>query len=66
MEVVETLIEIDSIEILYEENLDSINNITKKVINDICRNVDSYKEYKYKSGKYMEILNKKIKDTIRD
>ncbi|WP_394862847.1 GTP pyrophosphokinase, partial [Paraclostridium bifermentans] len=37
MEVVDTLIEIDSIEILYEENLDSINNITKKVINDICR-----------------------------
>ncbi|WP_263345860.1 hypothetical protein [Paraclostridium sp. AKS81] len=59
MEVVDTLIEIDSIEILYEENLDSINNITKKVINDICRNVDSFKEYKYKSGKYREVLNKK-------
>ncbi|WP_195945791.1 GTP pyrophosphokinase [Paraclostridium bifermentans] len=66
MEVVDTLIEIDSIEILYEENLDSINNITKKVINDICRNVDSFKEYKYKSGKYREVLNKKIKDAIRD
>lgn len=66
MEVVDTLIEIDSIEILYEENLDSINNITKKVINDICRNVDSLKEYKYKSGKYREVLNKKIKDAIRD
>lgn len=66
MEVVDTLIEIDSIEILYEENLDSINNITKKVINDICRNVDSFKEYKYKNGKYREVLNKKIKDAIRD
>ncbi|EQK43372.1 RelA/SpoT family protein [[Clostridium] bifermentans ATCC 638] len=66
MEVVDTLIEIDSIEILYEENLDSINNITKKVINDICRNVDSFKEYKYKRGKYREVLNKKIKDAIRD
>lgn len=66
MEVVDTLIEIDSIEILYEENLDSINNITKKVINDICRNVDSFKEYNYKSGKYREVLNKKIKDAIRD
>ncbi|WP_250673745.1 GTP pyrophosphokinase [Paraclostridium ghonii] len=66
MEVVETLIEIDSIEILYEENLDSVNNITKKVINNICRYVDSYEEYKYKRGKYMEFLNKKIKDAMRD
>ena len=66
MKVVDTLIEIDSIEIVYEENLDSINNITKKIINDICKNVDSYKEYESKKEKYMELMSKKIKDAIHD
>ncbi len=64
MQVVETLIEIDSIEIVYEENLDNIDNVTRKVINDICKNIDTYKEYKTKKCKYMDCLDKKIKDFI--
>lgn len=66
MQVADTLIEIDSIEIVYEENLDSINNIIKRIINDICKNIDSYKEYQSKKDKYMELINKKITDSIHD
>ncbi|CEN24131.1 RelA/SpoT domain-containing protein [[Clostridium] sordellii] len=66
MQVVNTLIEIDSIEILYEENLDNVNNIIKKIINDICKNVDSYKEYEVKKEKYMELISKKIKDSVHE
>ncbi|MGL5328715.1 MAG: GTP pyrophosphokinase [Peptostreptococcaceae bacterium] len=66
MQVVDTLIEIDSIEIIYEENLDNINNLTKKVINDICKNIDTYKEYESKKEKYMEHIDKRINDFIRD
>ncbi|WP_373601447.1 GTP pyrophosphokinase [Paraclostridium bifermentans] len=66
MQVADTLIEIDSIEIVYEENLDSINNIIKRIINDICKNIDSYKEYQSKKDKYMELIDKKITDAIHD
>ncbi len=66
MQVADTLIGIDSIEILYEENLDSINNIIKRIINDICKNIDSYKEYQSKKNKYMELIDKKIKDVIHE
>ncbi|WP_195940458.1 GTP pyrophosphokinase [Romboutsia sp. 1001713B170131_170501_G6] len=64
MEVASTLIQIDSIEILYEQSLDSINNVVRNEINSICRNIDSYSEYKIKREKYMDNINRKIKDAI--
>lgn len=64
MEVASVLIQIDSIEILYEQSLDIINNIVRNEINSICRNLDSYDEYKIKRDKYMDNINKKIKDAI--
>lgn len=66
MKVVDTLIDIDSIEIIYEENLDYIEYITKKIINDICKNIDTYKEYKEKKDKYLDYIEKRIKDYITD
>lgn len=64
MEVARNLIELDSIEILYEHNLDSINGIVKKEINLICKSIDSYKEYKIKKEKHLQNIGKRIKDSI--
>ena len=62
MQVVNTLINIDTIEILFNENLDEISFITRKVINDIYKNIQTYEEYLYKKEKYMNMLSTKIED----
>ena len=63
-QVAHTLIDINSIEILYEENLDYINSLIIRVINDICRNIDTYEEYQAKKHKYIEYIDNRIKDYI--
>lgn len=63
--IVETIIEVDTIEFIYVDNFYKIDELIDKVIDNICKEVNNYEEYIQKSDIYKESIRHYIKKLFK-
>lgn len=56
----ETIIEVDSVETMYDYNLEKINFLVSETISYICRECDSYEQYTLNNSIFIKKLKSKI------
>lgn len=55
-----TIRDISSIDFVYDNVIDRINEIISNIIDLICKNIESYESWESSKGTYFEILNSKV------
>ncbi|MGL5313625.1 MAG: GTP pyrophosphokinase [Peptostreptococcaceae bacterium] len=63
--VVETLIEIDTIEFIYVDNFYKIDETLGKEVDKICRDLNSYEDYLEESELYIQNIRRSIKKLFK-
>lgn len=60
MNICKIMIKVDTVETMYDYNLEKINFAVSEFINIICRDLDSYNDYEENKDKVIDFMNKKV------